>query len=167
MKSSPHRKHGSGPDDTLHGAPQDDDLLQAEPISRKRMDLLWLDPPHLAQVARLLAGREIVTVTVGSLPEDMRDNAFSRDDLAWAQRIEKIVDKAFAAGQHGELGEAIRRYKQALLAAPGCDLFLMSVGVAYFQSGEKGLALRYLERASEISPHNGRIRRNLEQVRGT
>lgn len=56
----------------------------------------------------------------------------------------------------------IKYFKQALLLAPGRDLFFMSIGVAYIQLGENERGIRFLERAANTSPKNGRIRKNLE-----
>lgn len=147
-------------------SPENDDsaFLQAEPISRKRMDLLWLDPPRLAQLGRPLAQHKVITVTMGSTSSNVQDYEITQEDFEWAKQIEPIVDKAYSAGQRGNYNESIRYYKEALLLAPGCDLFLMSIGVCYAQVGRKAKGLRYLERAAQISPGNTRIRKNLEQV---
>ena len=139
-------------------------FLTAEPISRKRMDLLWLDPPHLAHVGQLLAQQQVITVTMGA-GSNVQDHEITREDFEWAKHIERIVDKAFSAGQDGRFPDGIRHYKEALRLAPGCDLFLMSIGVGYAQMGQKARGIRFLERAAQISPGNMRIRKNLEQVR--
>ena len=140
-------------------------FLNAEPISRTGMDLLWLVPPHLAMLEQPLAGCPAITVSMGSTGATVQHREVTRADLEWAKRIEGLVDQPHAAGQGGEFGEAIRYYQQALLLAPGCDLLLMSVGVAYAQAGETATGLRYLERAAQLSPGNTRIRKNLEQVK--
>lgn len=143
----------------------DSAILEAEPISRARMDLLWLDPPHLAQVEKAMGGDAVITVTMGGDSSQMRDHDITREDIAWAKQIEKLVDIAFAAGERGDYRKSIEHYKKALALAPGCDLFLMSIGVGYAYMGEKAKALRYVERAAGISPDNSRIRDNLAQVR--
>jgi tetratricopeptide (TPR) repeat protein len=143
---------------------EDPVLLQAEPISRARMDLLWLDPPHLAQVVKALGDDTVITVTMGD-DSQMRDDDITREDIAWAKQIEKVVDIAFSAGERGDYLQSIEHYKKALALAPGCDLFLMSIGVGYSHLGQKAKGLRYLERAAGISPGNSRIRDNLTQVR--
>lgn len=143
---------------------EDEALLQAEPISRKRMDLLWLDPPRLSQVGQSLAHHEALKIVLGD-SSNMREHEITQEDFQWAKQIEPIVDKAYAAGQNGKYEESMRFYKKALEQAPGCDLFLMSVGVCYAQLGQKAKALRYLERAAQISPGNARIRENLAGVR--
>ena len=146
------------------GTDEDDALLKAEPISRKRMDLLWLDPPRLAQLQQPLARHKVITVTIGD-SANLRDHDIAQEDFEWAKQIEKIVDKAFALGQRGNHRESIQHYMHALALAPGCDLFLMSIGASYAQLGQKEKAIRYLERAAQISPGNSRIRDNLNTAR--
>lgn len=146
------------------GGDEDTTFLEAEPISRKRMDLLWLDPPHLAQVGQALAEHETVDLQLGFGPS-RREHAITREDYAWAKEIEKVVDRAYEAGQTGDYLRSIEAYKEALRMAPGCDLFLMSVGVAYAFLGQKTKSILFLERAAAISPNNDRIRENLEKAR--
>lgn len=145
---------------------EDTTFLKAEPISRKRMDLLWLDPPHLAQLEQPLTQHKVITVNMGSTDSNVRDYEITQEDFKWAKQIERIVGKAYSAGQHENYNESIRYYKEALLLAPGCDLFLMSIGVGYAQIGQKAKGLRYLKRAAKISPDNTRIRENLDKVIG-
>jgi tetratricopeptide (TPR) repeat protein len=142
----------------------DAELLEAGPIPRKRMDLLWLDPPRLAQVGQALAQHEVVRIQLmfGSSRHELE---IAREDHAWARQIEKVVDRAFEAGQTGDYLRSIEAYKEALRMAPGCDLFLMSVGVNYAFLGQKAKSLQFLERAASISPNNDRIRENLERAR--
>jgi tetratricopeptide (TPR) repeat protein len=156
---------GKKPTDVSDDVTNDDTaFLQAEPISRKRMDLLWLDPPRLAQLKQPLAQYKVITVTMGD-SSNLRDHEITLEDFEWAKQIEQIVDKAFTAGQHGNYQESIQHYKKALELAPGCDLFLMSIGVSCAQLGQKERAIQYLERATLISPSNSRIRDNLNNVR--
>ncbi len=147
---------------------EDDDaiFLQAEPISRKRMDLLWLDPARLAQLGQLLAQHEVVTINMGSTDSNVQDYEITREDFEWAKQIEQIVDKAYSAGQNGNFNQSCSYYKEALHLAPGCDLFLMSIGVCYAEAGQKAKGLQYLKRAAQISPGNTRIRKNLDKVIG-
>jgi len=146
-------------------APDEDALLlKAEPISRKRMDLLWLDPQKLQQMGQVIAEDGFVTVVWGESPHQ-REHRVTQEDYDWAKGIESVVDEAYAANQRGDFAATVRLYKKALELAPGCDLFLMSVGSAYAHLGQKAKALRYLERAAKISPVNKRIRSNLENVR--
>ncbi len=72
------------------------------------------------------------------------------------------MDFAYRAGQQNNFCASIKYYKQALLLASGSDLFFMSIGVAYIQLGENERGIRFLERAANTSPKNGRIRKNLE-----
>jgi len=134
--------------------------LNAEPISRKCMDLLWLDPPHLAQLEQMFSDADIVIVELGDGVR-VDEHEITKDDIRWAKQIERIVDKAYYAGQQGDLHNGIKYYKEALKLAPGCDLFLMSIGTGYATLGQKERGLRYLERAVQISPTNTRIQQNL------
>lgn len=143
---------------------EDARLLQAEPISRKRMDLLWLDPPRLAQLQQPLAQHKVTIVTMGD-SSNLRDHEITQEDFEWAKQIEQTVDKAFALGQRGNYRESIQYYKRALELAPGCDLFLMSIGASYAQLGQKEKAIQFLQRAAQISPGNSRIRDNLNNAR--
>jgi tetratricopeptide (TPR) repeat protein len=143
---------------------EDTVLLEAEPISRKRMDLLWLDPPHLVQVAQALAQHDVVKIELG-FGSTRHEHEITREDHSWAKQVEKVVDKAFAAGQQGDYLQSVQFYKEALRMAPGCDLFLMSVGTSYAFLGQKTKSIQFLERAAQISPNNERIRENLEKAR--
>lgn len=144
---------------------EDAPYLTAAPIERSRMDLLWLDPPHLTEVEAAIEQQGVVTVVLGD-DSEMREHSFTRDDLLWARQIEKIVDRAYTEGQSGRYAESLGFYQEALRAAPGCDLFLMSAGVCLARLGQPARGLRYLQRAAEISPGNNRIRENLRQVAG-
>ncbi|MDR1593500.1 MAG: hypothetical protein LBS43_03300 [Prevotellaceae bacterium] len=65
------------------GADEDEVYLQAVPITRKRMDLLWLDPPKLGQVQQLVAQYGVVTVTMGD-NSNLRDHKITQEDITWA-----------------------------------------------------------------------------------
>ena len=130
----------------------DEELLAAGPIPRHRMELIWLDPDQLKELAenvRIGGGRALLKVTADGEPKTY---TISSADIAWAQEIEKIVDFAYAAGQQGRFAEAITHYKRALLLAPGGDLFLMSVGVAFVQLGDKARGIQYLEKGGRDQP---------------
>jgi uncharacterized membrane protein YhaH (DUF805 family)/DNA-directed RNA polymerase subunit RPC12/RpoP len=164
-----HNKNGDGPQyDSKDYIPLSSDedavYLQAVPIARKRMDLLWLDPTRLKQVQQRVEQHGVITVSMGN-SSNISNHEITQEDVTWAKQIEKIVDIAFAAAQRNDHREAIRYYKKALELAPGCDLFLMSIGSSYAHLGQKKNALAYLERASTISPNNSRIRDNLNEVR--
>ncbi len=147
--------------------PPDAELLAAPAVSRARMELIWVDPPKLRDLAAKVkaAGGRVTTMFYDSADDDRREYEITREDIRWAQGIEKLVDFAYAAGQEGRFQEAVLFYKQALTLAPGGDLFLMSVGVGYVQLGQKERGLRFLERAARLSPTNGRIQRNLQAAR--
>ena len=153
------------PDTSSDISDEDDAFLQAEPISRKRIDLLWLDLPRLTQLEQPLAKHKVITVTMGSTSSNVQDYEIMQEDIEWAKKIEQIVNKAFVLGQRGNYSGSIQHYKKALQLAPGCDLFLMSIGTSYSQLGQKGKAIRYLERAAQISTGNTRIRENLDKAR--
>jgi tetratricopeptide (TPR) repeat protein len=148
--------------------PGDAELLGAVPIPRARMELIWVEPSSLRELAAKVkaAGGRITTEFYDSADKDRREFEITSADIAWAQGVEKVVDFAYAAGQEERLEEAISFYKQALVLAPGGDLFLMSVGVAYVRLGQKERGLRFLERAARLSPSNGRIQKNLQAARG-
>lgn len=143
---------------------EDNLFLQAEPISRKRMDLLWLDPPRLSPLIGPLKEHNSISITLGDKTE-LREHEITLDDYQYAKQVETIVDKAFNAAERKDYKEAIKWYKEALKIAPGCDLFLMSIGVGYTQLGNKKRGISYLERAASISPGNTRIKDNLKNAR--
>ena len=143
---------------------QDTTYLTAEPISRKRMALLWLDPPNLKQVGKIITEHGSATVRMGD-SANMMDYEISQDDYDWAKQIEFVVNDAFSAAQRKDYEKTIQYYKKALDLAPGCDLFLMSIGSAYAHLGQKSIAVKYLERAANISPGNQRIKDNLNNIK--
>ena len=150
------RKSGSQQEDITY--------LTAEPISRKRMALLWLDPQHLNQVGEKIATYGTITVTMGD-NTSLADYEISQEDYEWAKKIESVVDDAFSAAQRRDHKSALQYYKKALDLAPGCDLYLMSIGSSYAHLGQKSIAIKYLERAAHISPGNHRIQNNLSNVK--
>jgi tetratricopeptide (TPR) repeat protein len=158
------RRSGSRQPGGRAQADEDEAFLSAEPISRERMDLLWCDPPRLAQIERWVSGESSIIVTMGDATQ-LRDDEITPADVVWAKQVEKVVDIAFAASERRDFVTAIASYKKALDLAPGCDLFLMSIGTGYAYLGQKARALRYLERAAAISPGNTRIQENLVQAR--
>jgi tetratricopeptide (TPR) repeat protein len=146
-------------------SPDDERIyLESEPITKKRMDLLWINPPQLSELMQLVLKHGVITIELGD-SSNLREHDVTYDDVVWAKQIEPIIDKAFQASQRGEYKKSIRYYKEALTLAPGCDLYLMSIGSNYAHLGQKETALKYLERASEISPGNARIRNNLNEVK--
>ncbi len=138
--------------------------LLAAPISRDRMDLLWMDPPALG-ILKITAGSSHGTVMVDDDQAGVRELQVTPEDIAWAEQVNVVAEQALAAGQQGRYQEAIRLYREALRLAPGCDLYLMSIGCCYANMGQPRAGLPYLERAAQISPANARIQRNLAGVR--
>jgi tetratricopeptide (TPR) repeat protein len=128
------------------------------------MELIWLDPPRLKQLSADVknAGGMIIATYYDASDDDRREYGVSEADIKWAEEVATIVDFAYRAGQQNNFSASIKYYKQALLLAPGSDLFFMSIGVAYIQLGESVRGIRFLERAANTSPKNGRIRKNLE-----
>jgi hypothetical protein len=123
------------------GTDEDDAFLQAEPISRKRMDLLWLDPPRLAQLQQPLAQR-------------LADSAHpAREQL---EQVVKIVDQYVQVelvGERtatkisapvGEMERAVSVLDEAIAICPDdMDLFVAKACVlhasAQFKSAEEVL----------------------------
>ncbi len=139
------------------------DELRAQPMARNRMDLLWLDGPRLEVIGASIGTQNPVFVDDGAGGATQMN--VTREDIEFAKELTTIVDKANAAGRLNNHGEAIRLYREALKRAPGCDMYLMSIGCSYANMGELKKGLAYLERAAEISPRNERINRNLAGVR--
>ena len=148
--------------------PTDEEFLTAKPMSRAKIDLIWADPIKLEKIAAEVNARggKAHVEFYDAADNDRREHDYTTEDIQWAKQIEKIIDIAYGAGRQGRFEESIKYYKKALVKAPGGDLFLMSIGVAYIQLGQKDLGVRYLERAAAISPNNGRIRRNLQAAKG-
>jgi tetratricopeptide (TPR) repeat protein len=125
------------------------------------MDLLWLDP----QTFEILAVAGKATVLTDDGAGGAHDLQFTPEDLEWAKQVDGYAEKAQKAGQRGDQRAAIQHYRQALKLAPGCDLYLMSIGCCYANMGQTKIGIKYLERAAEISPNNARIHKNLVGAR--
>jgi tetratricopeptide (TPR) repeat protein len=95
----------------------------------------------------------------------MRKHEVTYEDLLWAKQIEPLADKASAAYCSGNYKLSIAYYKKALEYAPGCDVYLMNIGNAYARLRKKKKAIKYLERAANISPDSFRIRDELRDAR--
>jgi tetratricopeptide (TPR) repeat protein len=157
--------------------------LQAAPVSRARMDLLWLDPETLSLLKAatesrttrylLVINKYILRIrglgVAGGLYESVLTGVIrgkiKSDDLKWALKVDEIAAEAEAASKAGDYGTAIDYYRTALRSAPGCDLYLMSIGSCYGLLGKNELAVRYLGRAAQINPTNPRIAQNLAAAR--
>ncbi len=138
---------------------EDELYLRAAPLDPARRRLLWMDPATLGlfsspnTLTLIQEGNRVIQAT------------FSPQDIEWARRINEYAVKAEQAGRANKHQEAIELYKTALIVAPGCDLYLMSIGCCYANIGNLRRALKYLERANEISPGEERIKQNLQGVR--
>lgn len=143
--------------------------LNATPISRVRMDLLWLDPIHLQQCRQALQqGAEVGFPPSRPVFRRMQE-AFDRRqvsvaDIDWAIAVDGIAADAVELGQR-DPARAIGKYREALRSAPGCDLYLMSVGSCLAMTGQPEQGLRYLERAAEINPTDEQVENNLQDCR--
>ncbi len=152
----------------------DKDLTEA-PVSRARMDLLWLDPSQLEALREALRqGLEVGFPPASEFEEnrplfDRLQRSFDNGelgvaDLDWALEVDAIALDAHLLSNERPL-VAIKTYREALRSAPGCDLYLMSMGVLFAQLGLPEAGLRYLQRSAELNPTNQRILRNLAAVR--
>jgi tetratricopeptide (TPR) repeat protein len=90
---------------------------------------------------------------------------FTEQDIEWARCVNEYAVKAEQSARAEQYQKAIDLYKDALRLAPGCDLYLMSIGCCYANNGDARRGLKYLERANEISPGEERIKRNLAGIR--
>jgi hypothetical protein len=150
--------------------------LGAAPISRARMDLLWLAPHVMQAFAQTLrGGRRIeVTADTGSTDDDLlyarinehfRRGEIGAADLEWAMRADALAEQAQILCQQDLLTEGLGKWREALALAPCCDLYLMSVGALFGNLGMHSIAVRYLERAVQLNPQSPRIARNLQAAR--
>ena len=153
--------------------------LGAAPLSRKHMNLLWVGPAQL-EVFKSIAKGAYANVAVESLASDeptpaadlfktvarqVSEGQVTAKDIAWAIQVDAIAGEAEDAFRRGDVLDAIERYRDALQAAPGCDVYLMSMGTCYAELGALRDAVRYFERAAQISPQNAQIARNLAGAR--
>jgi tetratricopeptide (TPR) repeat protein len=156
---------GSPSIDDYNLSEEDKEILQQKPISRKRMVLTWGETDLLAQLKGALASTDTVVIGMddgsGRPPQPYE---ITRNDLEWASEVYVVIDHAAERAQSGDFRKAIQLYKAALKLAPGCDMFLMSIGSCYANLGDRKTAKCYLQRAAEISPHNDRIRKNLKAL---
>jgi len=153
------RKHSPA-----HAPAEDQPLLEADPLPPARMALLHLDPEQLAQVGAALDREPSIVVRFDGSGREVPCH-LTGEDHRWAESLAPLQDRAQAEASIGNLEGVVAAYREGLRRAPGSDLFLMSLGVAYLQLGEVERGLRFLERAAEISPRNERIRANLDRAR--
>ena len=153
--------------------------LSCAPLPRKLMNLLWVGPEQLEILKSVAKGAysNVKVVDLGSddstpgadilktIARQISEGQVSADDLDWALRVDAIAGEAESAFRSGDVLVAIERYRDALQEAPGCDVYLMSMGTCYAELGALGDAVRYFERAAQISPQNARIARNLAGAR--
>lgn len=131
--------------------------LSAAPLSSSLRQLLWMDP----KVIKLCANSQTLVQDGNRLLQIQ----YSQADVDWAEQVNVYAIKAEQASSANAIPEAIALYRKALQLAPGCDLYLMSIGCCYANMGDLRTGVKYLERAAEISPSQERIRRNLEGIR--
>jgi hypothetical protein len=150
--------------------------LTAPPLPRTRMNLLWVGPAQLAMFKAMARGGYTGVAIAGAdgaasvepsktIMRQISEGRITEQDIEWAINVDAIAGEAEALFGQGDLLEAIAKYREALRYAPGCDVYLMSVGTCYGELGALKEAIRYFERAAQISPDNARIARNLTQAR--
>jgi Flp pilus assembly protein TadD len=153
--------------------------LSAAALSRQRMNLLWVGPLQLELLETMAKGvhQNVVVETLAAdeptpaadlfkaIAQQISAGQVTAQDIAWAIRVDAIADEAEAAFKRGDVLEAIERYRDALQDAPGCDVYLMSMGTCYAELGALRDAVCYYERAAQISPRNAQIARNLAGAR--
>ena len=153
--------------------------LSSAPLPRKLMNLLWVGGEQLEILKSVAKGTysNIKVVDLGSddsnpgadilktIARQISEGQVSADDLNWALRVDAIAGEAESTFRSGDVLAAIERYRDALQEAPGCDVYLMSMGTCYAELGALRDAVRYFERAAQISPQNARIARNLAGAR--
>lgn len=153
--------------------------LSAAPLARKLMNLLWIGPAQL-EVLKAIGKGAYANVAVESLASDeptpaadlfktvarqVSEGQVTAADIAWAIRVDAMAGEAEDAFRRDNVLDAIERYRDALQEAPGCDVYLMSMGTCYAELGALRDAVRYFERAAQISPQNAQIARNLTGAR--
>ena len=150
----------SCPECGYFGFKREQTQLTAKPISRERMDLLWMDAEELEV---LVEGRH--EVFLGPEKGGPKKLLVTKEDVGWAKQVDKVAARAAEASARGDFAIAIILYRDALELAPGADIYLMSIGSCYANMGQPRNALPCLERAHQISPNNQRIARNLRALR--
>jgi tetratricopeptide (TPR) repeat protein len=142
---------------------EETDVLRAKPISKERMRLLWHDPSNLDILALTVEREDVVTLSLNDT--GIHDWQPTAEDIAWAKKVNVFAIKATEASKREQYSQAIEFYRDALRLAPGCDLYLMSIGCCFGNMRRSSEGLPYLERAYQISPDNERIKRNLQACR--
>ena len=140
------------------------DGINQESISRDQMDLLWVDISAL-NILKATTGKGQVTHTVPDDQGGLRELQVTAEDIDWAERVNKLAEKASNASNCKNYTEAIGFYRKALRMAPGCDLYLMRIACCYANLGQPQKGIKYIERAAQISPENKRIQSNLVTLR--
>ena len=141
------------------------DELTVDPISRERMDMLWMDAEELEVLQIAVEGKH--EVFIGPEKGGSRKLTVTREDVEWAKSVDRIAAKAAKASSRHDFITAIKYYKEALKLAPGADIYLMSIGSCYANMQQLQEALLYLNRAHEISPNNRRVSKNLRVLEMT
>jgi hypothetical protein len=150
--------------------------LSSAPLPRKLMNLLWVGPMQLELFKTLAKGtyQKVSVASDGSAPaadlfatimRSISEGQVTAQDIDWAIKVDEIAGEAERAFKNGDVLDAIEKYRDALQDAPGCDVYLMSMGTCYGELGSLQTAVRYYERAAQISPQNAQIARNLANAR--
>ena len=153
-------------------AAQIDADLAAQPLPRAKLDLLWLGAEYLS-LLRSLGGRlpnfigeqTDVTEMLQRCSRALQAGEITIDDVDWALKVDQQAGAAEGRFHAGDVLGAIAAFREGLRLAPGCDNYMMSMAICFYQLGMPKEALRYLERAHEINPESARIARKLQELR--
>ncbi len=170
------------PQDETQGSPALAQLVRqdttAAPIAIGRMALLAVGGhlETLSNAVRGNGGRPMrIEARTGNAEADrllkvvsdgLDDGTITLQDIEWAQGIDALAVEAEGQAAGQDMIGAIDTYRKALAAAPGCDVYLMSIAVCYANLGFTREAVAYLRRANQINPASERIKRHLDTLQG-
>lgn len=146
--------------------------VTATPISRARMNLLWIGEKGLSDFRTIaekryaveLVGEGEFSMRFGRVADDIEAGRTTVMDIEWAIGVDRIAGLAEDYRDQDDMLGAIQEFHKALRMAPGCDVYLMSMATLYANLGMMPEALRYIRRATEISPTDERIARNFAEL---
>jgi hypothetical protein len=180
---APSRQQAAPPAQRPAGQPPADPAAQiaadvsSAPLQRKYMNLLWVGPTQLELFKAMVKGgyqkvsiagagaNPQVAELLGTIARQVGEGDITAEDIDWALAVDAIAGEAESAFHNGDVLDALEKYRDALRYAPGCDVYLMSMGSCYAELGALREAVRYFERAAQISPQNAQIARNLAGAR--
>jgi tetratricopeptide (TPR) repeat protein len=82
------------------------------------------------------------------------------------ERVQRLLDEAFAQSEKGEMGAAIHACKEALVIDPRSVPVHSLLGLLYERVGEKDKAIAEYERVLELNPDSALERESLARLRG-